>query len=69
MIDSGFNVKLGDFGLAKKLSQKVSRSSSFVGTLNYSSPEIVENKPFTEKADIWSLGCILYELVALRQPF
>jgi serine/threonine protein kinase len=43
--------------------------NSFVGTLIYSCPEIVQNRPYTEKADIWSLGCILYELITLKPPF
>jgi serine/threonine protein kinase len=42
---------------------------SFVGTILYSCPEIVQSKPYTEKADIWSLGCIMYELMTFTQPF
>jgi NIMA (never in mitosis gene a)-related kinase len=40
-----------------------------VGTLIYTCPEIVENKPYSEKADIWAVGCILYELACLKPPF
>jgi serine/threonine protein kinase len=42
---------------------------SFVGTILYSCPEIVQSQPYTEKADIWSLGCIIYELMTFTQPF
>lgn len=42
---------------------------SFVGTILYSCPEIVQSRPYTEKADIWSLGCIIYELMTFKQPF
>lgn len=42
---------------------------SFVGTILYSCPEIVQSQPYTEKADIWSLGCIIYELITFTQPF
>lgn len=33
------------------------------------SPEVVKNEPYGEKADIWALGCILYQMVALQPPF
>ena len=42
---------------------------SFVGTILYSCPEIVQSQAYTEKADIWSLGCIIYELITFTQPF
>ena len=38
---------------------------SFVGTILYSCPEIVQSQPYTNKADIWSLGCIIYEIMTL----
>ncbi|KRX04155.1 Protein kinase-like domain [Pseudocohnilembus persalinus] len=69
MIDSSFNIKLADFGLAKRINQTFQLQQSFVGTLAYSSPEIVQNKQYSQKADIWSLGCILYELVKLKPAF
>ena len=40
-----------------------------VGTPYYISPEIVENKPYSFKSDIWSLGVILYEMCTLSVPF
>lgn len=40
-----------------------------VGTPYYISPEIVENKPYNFKSDIWSLGVILYEMCTLKPPF
>ncbi|NXX57403.1 NEK5 kinase, partial [Scopus umbretta] len=39
-----------------------------VGTPYYLSPEICENRPYNNKTDIWSLGCVLYELCALKHP-
>ena len=36
------------------------------GTPNYMSPEVCQNKPYTTKSDMWSLGCLLYELCALK---
>ena len=40
-----------------------------IGTPYYLSPEMVEGKPYSTKADIWALGVILYQLCALKLPF
>ena len=40
-----------------------------IGTPYYSSPEIWRNYPYTAKTDMWSLGCVLYEIMALKTPF
>lgn len=40
-----------------------------MGTLDYASPEILAQLPYDEKIDIWSLGCIAYELDVGRPPF
>jgi serine/threonine protein kinase len=74
MLDNNFNVKLCDFGLAKKLNSDdmnndQSLDNAFVGSILYSSPESVKNQDFTEKSDIWSLGCIIYELLTFSHPF
>jgi NIMA (never in mitosis gene a)-related kinase len=62
-------VKLGDFGIAKCLDFTLQQVKTIVGTPYYLSPEIVMNKPYSFKSDIWSLGVILYELMALKLPF
>uniref|UniRef100_A0A3Q1HXN9 NIMA-related kinase 10 n=1 Tax=Acanthochromis polyacanthus TaxID=80966 RepID=A0A3Q1HXN9_9TELE len=56
-----------DFGLAKQ-KQENSKLTSVVGTILYS-PEVVKNEPYGEKADIWALGCILYQMATLQPPF
>lgn len=40
-----------------------------IGTPFYASPEIWNSTPYDYKADIWSLGCIIYEVASLRTPF
>ncbi|XP_006154283.1 serine/threonine-protein kinase Nek3 isoform X2 [Tupaia chinensis] len=62
-------VKLGDFGSARLLSSPMAFACTYVGTPYYVPPEIWENLPYNNKSDIWSLGCILYELCALKHPF
>ena len=42
---------------------------TIVGTPYYLSPELCEEKPYNNKSDIWSLGCVLYELCTQRHPF
>ncbi|XP_050406944.1 serine/threonine-protein kinase Nek2 isoform X1 [Patella vulgata] len=68
-LDSDQNVKLGDFGLARVLHHETSFAKTYVGTPYYMSPELVNNMSYNEKSDIWSLGCMMYELCALHPPF
>lgn len=62
-------VKIADLGVSRQLSEDTLLLNTFYGTPLYISPELVENKPYNEKADIWSLGIILYEMCALVTPF
>ncbi|KAF5888275.1 serine/threonine-protein kinase Nek2, partial [Clarias magur] len=68
-LDAKQNVKLGDFGLARILEHDTSFAKTFVGTPYYMSPEQMNRMSYNEKSDIWSLGCLLYELCALSPPF
>ena len=61
-------VKLGDFGLSK-LMQSHDFASTYVGTPYYMSPEILASERYTLQSDIWSLGCIMYELCSRVPPF
>lgn len=63
------NVKIGDLGVAKLLNQTANMAHTIVGTPYYLSPELCEEKPYNNKSDIWSLGCVLYELCTLKHPF
>eukprot|EP00285_Hemiselmis_virescens_P002742 CAMPEP_0173410786 /NCGR_PEP_ID=MMETSP1356-20130122/75412_1 /TAXON_ID=77927 ORGANISM="Hemiselmis virescens, Strain PCC157" /NCGR_SAMPLE_ID=MMETSP1356 /ASSEMBLY_ACC=CAM_ASM_000847 /LENGTH=288 /DNA_ID=CAMNT_0014372445 /DNA_START=240 /DNA_END=1103 /DNA_ORIENTATION=+ len=60
-------VKIGDLGVAKIT--KGGMAHTQIGTPYYMSPEIWRNRPYNKKSDIWSLGCLLYELASLHHPF
>ena len=62
-------LKLGDFGLAKKLSFRDEKISEMVGTPAYMAPEIFENMGYSLEVDIWSLGIIMYYLIIGKPPF
>jgi len=62
-------IKLGDFGIARVLKSTVELARTCIGTPYYLSPEICENRPYNNKSDIWSLGCVLYELCTLKHAF
>ena len=61
--------RLGDFGVSKVLNGTHNLASTAVGTPYYLSPEICLNKKYDHKSDVWSLGCVLYELCAGAHPF
>jgi NIMA (never in mitosis gene a)-related kinase len=63
------DVKIGDFGIARILQHTYDLVKTAIGTPYYLSPEICQEKPYNQKSDIWSLGCILYELLTLRHAF
>ncbi len=61
-------IKIGDLGVAKTM-QTQNFAHTIVGTPYYLSPELCEEKPYNHKSDIWSLGCVLYELCTGKHPF
>jgi len=70
MIDREGNVRIMDFGIARLLKSKgITGSGIMVGTPEYMSPEQVDGDKVDSRADIYSLGVILYEIVSGRLPF
>jgi serine/threonine protein kinase/tetratricopeptide (TPR) repeat protein len=70
MIDKDGDAKIMDFGIARSLSGKgITGAGVLIGTPEYMSPEQVEGKDVDQRSDIYSLGVILYEMVAGRLPF
>jgi len=64
-------IKLGDFGFSRQYDENLSADvgSTFCGTPYYLAPELWSQSPYSKKADVWSLGVILYELMSLKKPF
>ena len=60
-------LKLGDLNVSKFA--KLGMANTQTGTPYYCSPEIWKEKSYDYKSDIWSLGCIIYEICSLRPPF
>lgn len=61
-------VKLGDLNVSK-VAKYGGLLLTQTGTPYYASPEVWRDSPYDNKSDIWSLGCILYEMVTLKPPF
>lgn len=68
-LDDKQNAKLGDFGFAKAINNQSMYAHTYLGTPFYMSPEQINESEYNEKSDIWSLGCIVYEMACLHPPF
>lgn len=67
MMTTNERIVITDFGLAKQKGPEYLKSAA--GTIIYSCPEVVQNLPYGEKADIWSFGCCIYEMCQLKPVF
>lgn len=65
-----FDVKISDLGFAQEFNREEGESMTLVlGSPLYMAPELVSNKPYNEKVDVWSLGVITYQLLSGKTPF
>lgn len=68
-LDDDLHVKIGDFGLAAKIEYDGERKKTLCGTPNYIAPEVLTKKGHSYEVDIWSIGCVMYTLLAGQPPF
>ena len=66
-LQSDGSAKLGDLNVSKVARRGLGYTQT--GTPYYASPEVWKDQPYDNKSDIWSLGCVLYEMITLRPPF
>ena len=75
LFNDEMQIQITDFGTAKELpdddvtKEGLPRSSSFVGTAQYVSPELLKDKQAGTSSDLWALGCIIYQMLAGKYPF
>src|SRR3954463_10322622 len=68
---SPLHVYLTDFGLTKRTSSQtgITKTGLFVGTIDYAAPEQIKGWPVDARADVYALGCMLFEMLAGKPPF
>ena len=71
MLDGQGDVKVTDFGIARvtATAETVAQTAAVLGTASYLSPEQAQGQPVDIRSDIYSLGCVLFEMVTGRPPF
>jgi len=71
LLDEKMHIKFSDFGSAKVCKEEKTRNrrGTLVGTMDYAPPEVILTQESDTTADLWSLGCVLYELFAGKPPF
>lgn len=68
LMEKDNSIRLGDFGVARVLDYTVAKAQTQVGTPYYIAPEILKGRAYTNKADVWSMGILLYEICAQDVP-
>ncbi|KAJ1722138.1 ATP binding [Coemansia erecta] len=74
LIDQDGSVKISDFGISKRVDEvvaasKMDRRASLQGSVFWMAPEVVKDTKYTVKGDVWSLGCLVIEMITGTHPF
>ena len=67
LIDQGLNAKIGDFGLSRLNDDDTGMTAC--GTPAWTAPEVVTGESYDEKVDVYSYGMVVWEMIALREPY
>ncbi|KAJ1905735.1 ATP binding, partial [Tieghemiomyces parasiticus] len=75
LVDIKGGIKISDFGISKKIEPDedrlslISNRASLKGSVFWMAPEVVKKTHYTRKADVWSLGCLVIEMLTGEHPF
>lgn len=75
LLDAEMHILIADFGSSRIIDENRdenysrNRASSFVGTAQYVAPETLQCEKITKAADLWALGCIIYQMISGLPPF
>ncbi len=70
MVGADGHVKIVDFGIARVADKsRITHTGAYLGTLRYTSPEQMGAGPVDPRSDLYSLGCLLFEMVTGRSPY
>ena len=69
LLTTGGIVKLSDFGSSKRLVEQVEMKYKLEGSVYWMAPEVIKDGVYSRSADIWSLGCTVYEMLTGLPPF
>lgn len=68
LVTQDLRIKISDAGISDRCNL-IEEDTTQLGSLNYIGPEMVSNKTYTKSVDIWSIGCILYEICTMFPAF
>ncbi|KAK0061995.1 putative serine/threonine protein kinase 2 [Biomphalaria pfeifferi] len=69
LLTSRDQIMVGDLGVARKLKDTLQSARTCIGTPCYMSPQIYKEQSYTNKTDVWSLGCVFHEVLSRKAPF